>query len=327
MLWAAPALAVVLTGLGAMEAAAQSADIRALTDRIERLQRDVEILQRQSSRSAPSGSVPPAGLSSSFVAQTDSRFEQIEAQVRELTGRVEELNHAVAQLRTRIDKLVGDVDFRLSALERGGATAPPPGGAAQAAAPPEPRPAASPPTDRSRAEPARTTQPPPQQAVVVPPGQPRLQLVPGPSGQPAPAAAPAALPAGNAQEQYRFAYNQLLQAQREQADFSRAEQSLRAFVAANPEHELAGNAQYWLGETFYVRRDYEQAAAAFAEGAKRYPRNEKAPDLWLKLGLSLAQLKRTRDACGALAELERRYPQAAPSIKQVATRERQRLAC
>jgi tol-pal system protein YbgF len=208
-----------------------------------------------------------------------------------------------------LDKLVSDVDFRLSALEKAA-------GAGAAAT-------------SSEATPPTAAPPPTLGPAQVAPGQQRLVLQPGPGGaQPGPqASAPVQLPQGSPEAQYEFAYSTLLQAQREQTDFSRAEQALRAFIAANPNHRLTGNAQYWLGETFYVRRDYQNAATTFAEGVAKYGRSDKAPDNMLKLGMSLGQLNRKAEACGTLGELDKRYPQANAQVKQAAQRERQRLAC
>ena len=307
----------------------QSQDVRSLVDQIDRLRRDMDVVQRQLARGGVPAAAPgaaatapaPGDLSTSFVEQTYTRFSELENQLRELTGRVELLSHDVSELTARFDKLVGDVDFRLSALERGGApaagAAPAPGNAAPSAAAP-------------------SSTPPASQAQV-PPGQSRMVLVPGPAGQaaapqagPAPApqqSAAVTLPQGSPEAQYEFAYAQLLQAQREQGDFGRAEAALKSFISANPNHRLAGNAQYWLGETYYVRRDYNNAAIAFAEGFQKYPNSEKAPDNLLKLGMSLGQLNQKAKACGTLGELERRYPQASASIKQATQREKQRLGC
>ena len=68
----------------------------------------------------------------------------------------------------------------------------------------------------------------------------------------------------------------------------------KAFVQRNPQHVLAGNAQYWLGETYYARRDYQNAMVAFAEGYKAYKTSPKGPDNLLKLGVTLAVLTRSR---------------------------------
>ncbi len=299
------ATAVVVT----LPAAAQ--DVRSLNDRIERLQRDVDVLQRQLARpGAPvpssGGAVSGAPVSSDYIGRVEERFSGVDDQIRELTNRIEQLTHQVTLMASRLDKLVTDVDFRLNALEKGAPAA------AGAAADTPPAQAAAP------------------SAPQVPPGQQRLVLTPGAGSNTAAAtAAPSGvqLPPGAPEAQYEFAYGQLLQAQREQSDFGRAEQALRAFVAANPQHRLAGNAQYWLGETFYVRRDYQNAAATFAEGLQKYPRSEKAPDNMLKLGMALGLLNRKAEACGTLAEVDKRFPNATAPIKQTAQRERTRLGC
>lgn len=301
-------------------------DLSGLSDRVDRLQRDVDVLQRQIARQG--GGAPAAGsavagnASDSFVSQTYSRFDTVNDQITNLTNRVEELTNQVNQLSARLDKLSKDVDFRLSALEKGGA----PAAAAASSA------GAGPAQNQSAAAKLGTAQ--------VPPGKERLVLVPGPQGMGpgsasspgtvAPANAPAnavELPQGSPEAQYEFAYGLLLQAQREQTDFSRPEQAFREFLAANPNHRLAGNAQYWLGETYYARKDYKAAAAAFAEGVKKYPKSEKAPDNLLKLGMSLALLNRKADACGVLADLNRRFPSASAPVKTTAQRERSRLGC
>ena len=241
------------------------------------------------------------------------------------------------EISLRLDKLVGDVDFRLSTLERGGSAGAPPSqriGANPPIAAPVPAPA---PPQAGSGRPGASTGAP-----QLAPGEVPVRIVPGgPLGQPAPAATgsgpqtagapPVAgavrLPDGPPEAQYEYAYGLLRKGQLEGSDFGPAEEALRAFLAQNPTHRLAGNAQYWLGETYFVRKDYQQAATAFAEGFKRYPNSDKAPDNLLKLGMSLANLKRTREACGTFGELERRYPQASVTIKQTLAREKQRASC
>jgi tol-pal system protein YbgF len=318
------ALLAVVVSDGAPAFAQGQPDLSGLSDRVDRLQRDVDVLQRQLARQgggapAASGGASGGPPSDDFVSQTYGRFDTVDGQIRDLTGRVEELTNQVTQLSARLDKLSKDVDFRLSALEKGGAPAagPAPAGPAQ-----------------------KESAAPKLGAAQVPPGKERLVLVPGPQGMGpgsasspgtvAPANVPAngvVLPQGSPEAQYEFAYGLLLQAQREQTDFSRPEQAFHEFLAANPNHRLAGNAQYWLGETYYARKDYKDAAAAFAEGVKKYPKSEKAPDNLLKLGMSLALLNRKADACGVLADLNRRFPSAPAPVKTTAQRERSRLGC
>jgi tol-pal system protein YbgF len=290
------ALAVALLTAPAPALHAQSgADTRALIERMDRLQRDMDVMQRNLARGAAGGvqgaNSPPVmspntGVqpASGFVEQTEVRISALEGQMRDLTGRLEETLNRVSQATQRLDKLVGDVDFRLNKLEQPGA--------APSAAPA-----------------AAQTAPQPAQAAAVP------------------AAAPVQLPAGPPETQYEFAYGLYQQAVQDRGEFGGAEQALRSFVAANGGHRLAGDAQYWLGETFYARRDWTNAAGAFAEQFRRFPQNVKAPDALLRLGQSLGQLNRKQDACGTLGELDRRYPNATQSIKIAATRERTRLQC
>ncbi|MHA1570470.1 MAG: tol-pal system protein YbgF, partial [Alphaproteobacteria bacterium] len=110
-------------------------------------------------------------------------------------------------------------------------------------------------------------------------------------------------------------------------DFASAEVAFRTFIEANPESDLVGNAQYWLGETYYVRENYLDAARAFAEGYQNFPASGKAPDNLLKLGLALANLDRKDDACITLSRLSSEYPEASANIRQRAAREHDRLGC
>ena len=85
---------------------------------------------------------------------------------------------------------------------------------------------------------------------------------------------------------------------------------MRNFIQAHPDHELSGNAQYWLGETYYVRKNYEDAVVAYLEGYQKYPKNQKAPDNLLKLGMSLANLGKKQEACATFTQLRQKFPKA-----------------
>ena len=111
------------------------------------------------------------------------------------------------------------------------------------------------------------------------------------------------------------------------ADYRGAEIAFRGFLQRHPGDPLASNAQYWLGETFFVRNDFNSAAAAFAKGYQVYPKSPKAQDNLLKLGVSLGNTGRKQDACFAFAKLERDFPNLAPTNKDRVTREKQRLGC
>lgn len=102
---------------------------------------------------------------------------------------------------------------------------------------------------------------------------------------------------------------------------------MRQFVQAYPQDPLSGNAQYWLGETFYVRNNHTEAAVQFMQGYQRYPQSPKAPDNLFKLGMSLSSLDRKPEACAAFGRFNTEYPGAPGALKQRVQEERRRLAC
>ena len=353
-------LGLCLAGLVlAAPAMAQDSQTRALIDRVDRLQREVTDLQRTVYRGAPPppGSVAPAEGGN---AQLLVRVQQLEEQLRQITGQIEELNYRNAQLEQKVDKINADTDLRLRSLEAGisppagapvagaetggaaATTAAPSAGGVGAAAP------STAPATGSTASSAPASSPTPGVLGTISETELSASQATGPDRTAAAAAAAAAaaggattqggaaagtgaevaalppgeLPAGSPEEQYQYAWG-LLRAQ----DYPGAEAALRSFISKHPQHALTGNAQYWLGETYYVRKDYRQAAVAFAEGYQTYPNSAKAPDNLLKLGLALAQIGEKADACEAFAQLGRQFPTAPQSLKERATRERQRLAC
>jgi len=149
---------------------------------------------------------------------------------------------------------------------------------------------------------------------------------PRPAGAPTPpstAAAPSAGAASAAGEQLYHDGMKKLQ----DGDNAGAERVFRAFLQANPKHALAGNAQYWLGESYYARRDYQNALAAFADGYKNYKASPKGPDNLLKLGITLAVLGRKPDACAVFAKFSQDYPRATDLQKRRVDQERQKNGC
>ena len=123
-------------------------------------------------------------------------------------------------------------------------------------------------------------------------------------------------------EQYDAAYALL-----RKGDHVGAEKAFLAFIEAHSKHDLAGNANYWLGETYYARGQFEQAAPIFAEGFTTYKDNIKGPDNLLKLGLTMDKLGKKDEACMAFTSIDEEFPKAEQSIKDRAKEEAQKLAC
>jgi tol-pal system protein YbgF len=345
-------LASFLSGLALLAASglsvtAQDRDVRPLIERLDRLERDMNLLQRQVYRGggagAPTAVTPAPG---GAAVDTELRMDQIENQMRTLTGQIEELNYSIDQMKQRLDRFSGDVDTRFKELERGGgesSASPAAPVASLGSAPASRAPGAAPsggnppsgtgqsgtlgtlPGGRPTSATLPSASAPGESAPA--PGQ-QGQAGQGQAGQGAPQSRqsasldPGALPAGSAQDQYNYAFGLL-----RQADYPAAEKALRSFLQRYPNDPLAGNAQYWLGETYYVRGDYNNAAAAFAEGYRKYPQGGKGPDSLLKLGMSLGSVGQKRDACLSLAQLDKDFPKASANITERAKSERQRLEC
>lgn len=109
--------------------------------------------------------------------------------------------------------------------------------------------------------------------------------------------------------------------------YEEAEQGFKKFLGDYPKHPLAANAQYWLGETYYVRGDYKQAAKTFAFGYQNFPKGAKAPDSLLKLGLSLSRMGKKDDACLSLRQLQKESHEGDIGVQRRAQQEIKQLAC
>ncbi len=130
------------------------------------------------------------------------------------------------------------------------------------------------------------------------------------------------LPKDTPEKQYEFATSFL-----KVGDYSTAERAFREFVIDNPEHNLAGNAQYWYAETFRIRQLYTDAASAYLEGYQKYPKGEKAPINLLKLGVSMVQIGEKDQGCKMINGVEKQYPKAKQSVIQKAKYESQKFEC
>ena len=130
------------------------------------------------------------------------------------------------------------------------------------------------------------------------------------------------LPDSSPEKQYEFATSFL-----KVGDYSTAERAFREFVNINPEHDLAGNAQYWYAETFRIRQLYTDAASAYLEGYQKYPKGQKAPINLLKLGVSMVQIGEKDQGCKMINGVEKQYPKASQSVIQKAKYESQKFEC
>ena len=130
------------------------------------------------------------------------------------------------------------------------------------------------------------------------------------------------LPDDTPEKQYEFAVSFI-----KIGDYETAELALREFVDNNSKHKLAGNAQYWYGETFRVRQLYQDAATAYLDGYQKYPKSAKAPVNLLKLGVMLVQIGEKEQGCSMILGLKDQYPKANQSVIQKAEYEKKKFNC
>ena len=286
---------------GSAPAAADDAGLRqrveALEEQLVDLQVVIGTLESLAKAGGGAQSAAPAWRSSAGAGADSARLEGVETQIRALTAQIEQLS---AQVRQG-------------------------GGAGMASTQPALRPEAG-----------------GFGSTVVTPGDADGDaiggLIAGQSGQGAiqsgalppatrqPVAAPLAPPpsAGDAgaKQLYEAAYGHLLQ-----QDYGAAEAAFDDFLKRYPGDGLAGNAQYWLGESHYVRGQYKAAASAFLKGYQTYGKSAKAPDSLLKLAMSLDRLGQKEQACLSYGELGNKFPNAPAHVKARAQSERQRIGC
>lgn len=309
-------LALAAAGLIALANPAfaqSSADVRSLAEQVDRLQRELNVLQRNVYQGGGSAARPATGGAApgdaGRVADLQVRLDDLDARISQLVGQIEETNHRITVMEQKFDRFTSDLDVRLGEMS---------GGAQQAAAPAQGggnRPQPTPPAGAGD----------PSQNPTTSGNLGTLSSGSRPAGQPAQqGAAPSgpALPDGTPDDQYKYAFGLI-----SRAEYAAAERALSSFVEQHPTHTLAGNAQYWLGESFFARNDFNNAARAFAVGYQKYPKSAKAPDNLLKLGLSLGNLSKPKEACQSYALLKKDFPKAPAEILRRAEGEQKRLRC
>lgn len=261
---------------------AEDADLRSINNRLDRVERSLVDVQRNSGGGGfiGGGDAPVSG-------DTGLRLSEIEEQMRSMTGRIEELGHQINVIRQDLASYKEANDLRFS--EQGAASAS--GGS-------------SAPQSSASTAPADTS---------------GSSSVSASSGSAAPLVA---LPSGTPQTQYDFAIDLLKRGQ-----FPQARDGFKQFLAQHPKDPLAGNAQYWLGETYYVQGQYKDAADSFLKGYTTYSKSSKAPDSLLKLGMTLAALKQKDAACATFGQLKEQFPSASPAIVARNKQERQKVGC
>jgi tol-pal system protein YbgF len=232
----------------------------------------------------PQNPIPQPAASSKTLYELMNRIEQLQNEVRELTGKVEEQSYQNAELKKRLSTMYSDFDERMQTLESKVA----PGGSPDAAAPSgESAVDAGQPVDLDTVQPSGEAQPAGQNQNASEPAADTAQPA-APANEPAPAENPPAAappvpsePAASVSEdqEYKQAYDDLRNGRTGQSI-----EEFKAYLSRNPSGPLSGNAQYWLGEAYRVNQDFSASREAFTKVVEGYSSSPKVPDALLKLG-------------------------------------------
>ena len=205
--------------------------------------------------------------------------DSLGTEVRELRGQLESLSHRIDQLEERQRKLYLDADQRLQRIESGTQ-------AQVADTSPQP---ATPPTAAATSDPS------------APANQPTTTA---PSATGTPSTTPGIDPFAE-QQAYQSAFDLVRSGRYEEAAVA-----FREFVVEYPAGSYADNALYWLGETYYVRRQFEPAVREYERLVTTYPDSQKLPDALLKIGYSQDELGNKSEAEQVLGQLIQSHPQS-----------------
>jgi tol-pal system protein YbgF len=271
------------------------------------------------------------------------RINQLEEQVRQLTGHIEDLNFQLLQMQEQIRKMQEDNEFRFQELEKkGGLTTPNQNVAKQESnslgkSLPSDQPASTDGTDGT-ARPSITEMI--QQNDIT--GGPKLgeppaalgtltfdengNLIDSNVGKPIDLAKsleahPEGLP-NDPEQLFNLGYQYV-----QGGEYERAVEVFERYSADYPNEPRLPEARFWLGESLFSEGNYEGAAKVFLENHKAHPQAPLAAQNLLKLGVSLAGLDQRELACATYAEVSKKYPNASNAVRRRIEVEQQAAKC
>ena len=287
--------------------------LKAISDQIQVITKDLKTLEKAVYQKSdvvslkPSSSLSSDGLNEDIMTKHLLKLNEIEDQFRELTNKFEEVNFKLDKLSTRVTKIQSDAQLRFSDLENGSIN--------EKIKNQQTLPGSTKPQDFGAAPAYQTSNLPKEQSIN---SVESAQTVIAEE----PETRESLLPDKPAEEQYEFAVSFM-----KIGDYETAEFALKEFIQKNKSHDLAGNAQYWYGETFRIRQLYSDAATAYLDGYQNYPKSKKAPDNLLKLGVTMVQLGEKDQGCKMISGVKKEYPKASKSVLQKAQYEQKKFKC
>ncbi len=286
--------------------------LKAISDQIQVITKDLKTLekavyQKSDVISSSLKTNKADGLNEDILTKHLLKLNEIEDQFRVLTNRFEEVNFKLDKLSSRVTKIQSDTQLRFSDLESGTVT--------QQKQEKVNLPGTSKPQDFG-ANPGYKISNLPKQQTINSIESAKTVITEEPEKQ------ESLLPNKPPKDQYEFAVSFM-----KIGDYETAESALKEFIDKNKDHDLAGSAQYWYGETFRIRQLYSDAATAYLDGYQNYPKSKKAPDNLLKLGITMVQLGEKDQGCKMISGIKKEYPKANKSVLQKAQYEQKKFKC
>ena len=306
-------IVLILSSANVAYAEEEEIYLKSISDQIQVITKDLKTLEKavyqksDVTSSTTLTSIKSDGLNEDIMTKHLLKLNEIENEFRKLTNKFEEVNFKLDKLSTRVSKIQSDTQLRFSDLENGTVSSSDKKKVSL--------PGSSKPQDFGAAPGYETSNLPKEQSIS---SVESAQTVVTQE----PEQRESLLPNKPAKEQYDFAVSFM-----KVGDYETAEFALKEFIDKNKDHDLAGSAQYWYGETFRIRQLYSDAATAYLDGYQNYPKSKKAPDNLLKLGITMVQLGEKDQGCKMISGLKKEYPKASKSVLQKAQYEQKKFKC
>jgi len=299
---------------------AQQDKMNELLDRLEKIQKDIQTLEKAVYSKNPTLSSDNVIVNEALTRQL-TKISELEKQIQEMTSKFEENNYKIQQLSDRLNRVSNDNQIRLQQLENNKVVSDKVNPSKEVTIEKKTPLIKKNETNILNSEEviveeeiSSDKEKINQEKIVESENIKLKEKVNKPKTK--------VLPKVSISEQYKYAMNIM-----KSGDFEKAEIAFKEFVDTHSKHELAGSAQFWYAETFYIRQLYDDAAVAFLEGYQKYPNSPKAPENLLKLGVTLAELGEIDQGCKMIMNLKKAYPKTDASILQKSSYEKKRFNC
>jgi tol-pal system protein YbgF len=301
-------LFITFYGVNVIAASNYNADSD-LSHKIERLERDMNMLQRQFYRdmgNSNKDSTVPSSVKS-LSGDYETRIGDLEEKIRKFTGQMEELEHGYQQITSKMNNMAADYEQRINNLENDPTVLADNKNASQAKS------SGKNVGELGGEKPKNSVKPNKEVKLKktddeIDNGDDELAMLNSENN--------------TIQEDFDYAFSFI-----RDAKFEEANKAFEKFIEKYASDPLVGNAYYWYGESFYSLKRYDQAAIQFLRGYKRFPDGKKAPDSLLKLSMSLKILGKKKEACSALVKMGRQFPKISSSLKSKMKEQYNNIGC